>query len=415
MHVWDRWADLWHGLFLGGLGLASLLMLLDGDERMGYRLVTLAIAGGFAAWYWLLVVRRPEQWERRGPMALYAAGALAFFVALLMRADQYGFLIYPLIPQMFVVFGLRDGIVAVAALNVAAVVGLGDAGDMSGTAWASVGVAVAMSVLVGAFIYAIAEQSAERAELLEENRRLLDRARDAGVLEERQRLAREMHDTVAQALTSIVMQLEAAEAALGEGGSSRASERVDRARDTARAALDELRRAVHALRPAPLEGAPLPDALRRVVERWSADAGLPADVLVTGTVVALHPDVDVTLLRAAQEGLANVHRHARASSVTVTLSYMGDVAAVDVHDDGRGFDPGAARGTSIGLDGLRDRAGELGGEVVVESRLGHGTTLTVTVPALALGGAPGRTPALTEDEPGGASAAVVSADHRGAS
>jgi signal transduction histidine kinase len=378
MHAWDRWDHVWHWLFLGVLGLTSLLALVDDGEPAGHRLVTLAIAAAFAAWYWLLVVRR------RGPMLLYAAGALAFFVALLLRADQYGALVYPLIPQMFVILELRGGIVAVVALNVAVIAAAGDLLHRSGPAWASVGMSIGLSVLIGAFIFAIAEQSAERAELLDENRRLLERARDAGVLEERQRLAREMHDTVAQQLASIVMQLEAAESALAEDGRERAGERVDRARETARAALEELRRAVHALRPAALESAALPDALRRIAERWSADTGVPAVVRVTGTADTLHPDVEVTLLRAAQEGLANVRRHAGARSVTVTLSYMGDVAALDVHDDGRGFEPDRVDGSSTGLDGLRGRAGGLGGSVEVESRPGEGTTLTVTVPAPAV-------------------------------
>ncbi len=215
-----------------------------------------------------------------------------------------------------------------------------------------------------------------------ENLRLAEMARAAGVLEERQRLAREIHDTVAQGLTSIVTQLEAAEQALPTDEVALARH-LDLARRTARESLTEVRRSVQDLRPELLEGSSLPHALSRVVDRWAAETGIPARTIATGTPYRLPPDAEVTLLRAAQEALANTRRHARANAVEVTLSYMEDQTTLDVHDDGAGFDmsdTNAARG-GFGLAGMRERVSMLGGKLVVESAPGEGTTVMATLPS----------------------------------
>ncbi len=218
---------------------------------------------------------------------------------------------------------------------------------------------------------------------------LLEQARHVAVLEERQRLAREIHDTLAQGFTSIVMHLEAAEGAL-PGDLATVQRHLNQARDMARTSLEEARRLVWALRPKPLEQAPLPEALARVVERWSRESGIPADVTVTGTPAPLRPEAEVTLLRAAQEALTNVRKHARASRVTVTLSYMDDLVVLDVQDDGVGFDPAAeppasseppgGLGGGFGLRAMRERVTRLGGQLLIESAPGEGTTVVVEVP-----------------------------------
>ena len=192
------------------------------------------------------------------------------------------------------------------------------------------------------------QESQKRQRLIEEleaaRQSLAQAEHQAGVLEERQRLAREIHDTLAQDFTSIVLHLEAADAALPARPSPLRTH-VSRARETARAGLREARRLVLALRPEPLEDASLPEALRRVAARWAEETGVPADVTVTGEPVALHPEAEVTLLRAAQEALTNVRKHARARQVDLTLSYMGDQVTLDVQDDGVGFDPRPRRRT----------------------------------------------------------------------
>jgi signal transduction histidine kinase len=174
------------------------------------------------------------------------------------------------------------------------------------------------------------------------------------------------------------MHLEAAEAAQPVGAEP-VGTHVSRARETARAGLREARRLVLALRPEPLEDASLPEALRRVAAHWAEETGVTAVVTVTGEPAALHPEAEVTLLRAAQEALTNVRKHARAQRVNLTLSYMGDQVTLDVQDDGAGFDP-TAPANGVGLAAMRERAAQLGGTVSVESRPGGGTTVAVSIP-----------------------------------
>ena len=207
------------------------------------------------------------------------------------------------------------------------------------------------------------------------------------MLEERQRLAREIHDTLAQGFTSIVMHLEATDGTL-DSNPMTAKGHVDQAHSTARESLAEARRLVWALRPEALERSSLPEALQRAAEGWSEETGIPASAVITGAPWSLHPEVEVTLLRAGQEALANVRKHAQASQVTVTLSYLEEVIVLDVQDDGIGFDPLHANGASnsdggsgFGLVAMRERAEQLGGTMVIESDQGQSTTLVVEIPA----------------------------------
>ena len=220
-----------------------------------------------------------------------------------------------------------------------------------------------------------------------ENLRLLEEAREAGVLRERQRMAHEIHDTLAQGFTSIVMNLEAAEGDV-PASSSRAQHHLEQARLTARESLTEARRLVWALRPGSLEGASLPEALERLAERWSRESGISATLATTGTSHPLPPRVEATLFRVAQEALNNVRKHARgASRAALTISYMGATVALDARDDGAGFDPAreAERkrdrdSGGFGLKGVRERVEGVGGTLSVESVLGEGSTLVVELP-----------------------------------
>ena len=164
------------------------------------------------------------------------------------------------------------------------------------------------------------------------------------MLDERQRMAREIHDTLAQGLTGIVTQLQAAERATERSPADPAGLRRHLAAATrlARDSLTEARRSVDALRPEPLEGCRLSEALVGVAERWSALNVIPVRVTTTGAARPIDPEAEFALLRAAQEALANVARHAHATRVGLTLSYMENVVALDVRDDGVGFDPAAA-------------------------------------------------------------------------
>jgi signal transduction histidine kinase len=205
--------------------------------------------------------------------------------------------------------------------------------------------------------------------------------RKAGMLEERQRLAREIHDTLAQGFASIIVHLERAEQINGLA-TSPAKAHLDLARSVAREGLEESRRMMAALRPEILERRALPDALGRVCEEWTRHTGIVAKLSVTGTPVPLHPDIELTILRGMQEGLTNVARHAGARTTAVTLSYMEDLIVLDVQDDGRGFVPSAVTRGGYGLTGMRERAESLQGAMLVESVPGEGTTVSLSLPIL---------------------------------
>ena len=213
-----------------------------------------------------------------------------------------------------------------------------------------------------------------------------EQGRTAGMLQERQRLAHEIHDTLAQGFTSIVTQLEAADQAL-EHDPAAAVQHLRRARWTARDSLAEARRTVEALRPEPLERASLAEALRRVAARWAAAHGSTAqvNVVVDGEPSGNADEIDAALVRVAQEALTNVAKHASARTISVTLSHLDNLTLLDIQDDGIGFDAvdGAPRADSTGgygLTSMRERMAAVGGELVVESRPGEGTTIAARVP-----------------------------------
>ena len=246
----------------------------------------------------------------------------------------------------------------------------------------------------------VLEQNAERgrviAELGETNRRLeqamaenaglhaqlLAQAREAGVLDERQRLAGEIHDTLAQGLVGIITQLEAAEQA--RNVPTEWSRHLDQARDLARAGVMAARRSVRAMRPEQLENAGLGMALEELARSWRQTSGIPVRTETTGCAQAAPEEVETALFRVAQEALNNVAKHANASMVGLTLTYLDDVLLLDVRDDGSGFDT-AIRPGGYGLDGMRERLRRVGGRLEVESVPGEGTAVNAAVP---IGAAP---------------------------
>ncbi|MGO4591643.1 sensor histidine kinase [Paenarthrobacter sp. 2TAF44] len=221
---------------------------------------------------------------------------------------------------------------------------------------------------------------------------------DAGVLAERERLAREIHDTLAQGFSSIVLMGRSAGKALDEGDVKAANERLRIVQDTASANLAEARSFVRDLRPPALEESNLVDTLRRLCEKTETEAAARGTALrcrfeLVGTPLDLPNTYQTTLLRAAQASLANVWAHARASAVVVTLSFLGSEVTLDVFDDGVGFEPskaaGNARGdgTGVGLQGLRERLAALEGSLDIESAPGEGTVVALRVPLPAGNGA----------------------------
>jgi len=329
-----------------------------------------------------LARRRPWRWV----VPVWMAVLLAEWLALTLLEPDAAFIVFPLFFLQLHVLPLRAGIplvllsvlLTIWAMSVHAGLSLG------ATLGPLVGAAVAVAVGLG--YRALLREAAERQNLIEDllttRTELAATARDAGTLAERERLAREIHDTVAQGLSSIQMLLHAAE---GRVSDPAALEHLRLARDTAAANLQETRRFIRELTPPALDSQTLPGALTRLAasaERTSP-AGAKVSLHVTGDPVALPMSLETTLLRIAQGSLANVAQHAGANRAEVTLSYMSDEVALDIVDDGRGFtltDTAAQSPDSFGLVAIRQRVEQLGGTFVLESAPGLGTAVAVRFP-----------------------------------
>ncbi len=405
--TYERWSDrLTDWCPYVTLAVASVLALAWSNDSAGERLLTLALAALAALWVFLGYTRAPRpRKDRRARMIVYFIGLLA--IASVLAVREYIFFIF-LITGFFHATVLRPWPVIIAGVFATSVlVNTVIGGFPSNSEWLTIWVAIIViqtlaiggGVLIGE---RLAEQSEERrlavARLetaLEENAglhaQLLTQAREAGVLDERQRMAAEIHDTIAQGLTGIVTQLEAAEQARDrpEAWQRHVRNAIGLARDS----LSEARRSVEGMRPEQLETARLPDALAEVARQWSELNEVPVEVVTTGDVQPLHAEVEVALLRTAQEALANVAKHANATRVGLTLSYMGDVVTLDVRDDGVGFNvPTAteARGAGFGLSAMRQRVARVAGTLAIESEPGGGTAVSARVPAIAAPGVAGR-------------------------
>jgi signal transduction histidine kinase len=246
-------------------------------------------------------------------------------------------------------------------------------------------VSLVVSLLFGIWIEKVITQSQQRADLIEQ----LESARDelaeahhsAGVMAERERMAREIHDTLAQGMTSIVMLAQAAAVELSRGAD--ASARLAAIEDTARENLAEARALVAAFTPVALSEATLTEVLRRQAERFAAETGVDVQVsldLPDDEVAALPQAQQVVLLRSAQEALANVRKHAAATQVRITLGLSDGGVWIEIRDDGTGFTPATVSG-GFGLTAMRGRVEESGGTVSVESAPGRGTRVAVLIPS----------------------------------
>lgn len=203
---------------------------------------------------------------------------------------------------------------------------------------------------------------------------LVDQARTSGVLEERQRLSREIHDTVAQGLVALLRQIEAAADASTLPEARSVLTRADR---TARDSLAEARRAVTALASPWLDAALLPQAVDNLAFEWAQDCGTTINVETVGTPAPTPWDAD--LLRICQEGLANVAKHADADQVDVSLIYAEDALTLVLRDDGVGFAAGRQR-PGHGLRSMQDRLTAAGGHLSLDTAEGAGCTVRATVP-----------------------------------
>lgn len=389
--AWEQWGWIWMVLYYAAILFTVILSFLQ-ISQTAVRLRILGLSGGMALIHGVLLLlwrQKPDLRER--PFLTLPAIALIItcWFFLVRTTPIFYFMLLGIFPSLYSLLALSWAIVMTLILTALMLVTQLEGSDVS-TSWRDPAlwyyVAIIFSgILLGVWINAVIRQSVQRRELIKQlettQAELAAAERRQGVMAERERLAREIHDTLAQGFTSIVMHLEAAEGAL-PGRPDILRHHLDQARRTARSSLDQARQVVHDLRPDLLTRHSLPAALERVAGRWSQETGIDATVTITGAVLDLHPDVDVTLLRATQEALANVRKHAGANQVQVTLSYMGDVVILDVQDDGAGIDEGATSpyAGGFGLQAMGERVTQLGGTVEVESEPGAGTTVAVSIP-----------------------------------
>ncbi|RPK83831.1 Sensor histidine kinase LiaS [Streptomyces sp. ADI97-07] len=321
--------------------------------------------------------------------ALWLAALGAVWLALLALSPDALWVAFPLYFLQLHLLPVRWGLAAVAVTAAGAITGflLHDQEIGPGTFIGPLlGAAVAVATVWG--YDALFRESERRRELIEElvstRAELAEAERDAGTLAERERLAREIHDTLAQGLSSIQLLLRAAERTLPHDAP--ATPHVRRAREAAQDNLAEARRFVRALSPPDLEHGSLAAALSRLSSRTSTPE-LAVQFAVSGTPVVLPTPYEVALLRTAQSALANTVRHSGARRAEITLSFMETSVSLDVVDDGCGFDPGATDGVrrssgsgGFGLPAMRSRARSLRGTLSVESAPDQGTALAVTLP-----------------------------------
>jgi signal transduction histidine kinase len=194
---------------------------------------------------------------------------------------------------------------------------------------------------------------------------------------ERKRLARELHDETGQALTSILLGLKSLEQAIG---SEEARKGVESLRALVVSTLQDVRRLAVELRPSALDDFGLGPALERLVDTHRQDASVEVDLEVRLDGERLPSEVETTLYRIVQEALTNVAKHADATRISILLMRKDEAAVLVVEDDGKGFDPGEIRPESLGIAGMRERVGLLGGQLRLEGAPGKGTTLAVEVP-----------------------------------
>lgn len=200
------------------------------------------------------------------------------------------------------------------------------------------------------------------------------------ILAERERIARELHDTLAQGFNSILLHIETARSLLGESDKA-ALVPLERAQDVARESLAEVRCAIWGMRPRALGESDLPTALAWLLPDMAAGSGVAVEFTTRGTPRALTVEIETHMLRIIQEAVTNALRHARARAIRVKLTFSEDLLKASIEDNGCGFSPRAARtGHGFGLVSMRERAESLGGKLLISSHPARGTRILAKIP-----------------------------------
>ncbi len=369
-----------HVLVAALLGLV-LVRIAMGEASSTALALTLAFlfAAVYVAGAW---VARVAEYRRVLVGGLWLLTLTLLWVGLLAMIPETAYLVFPLFFLYLHVLPSLVGPAAVVAATLVAIlaIGLRSGFTLGGVVGPVVGAGVALLIWLG--YQALAREAAEREALMSElvatRDQLATTEREQGILAERARLAREIHDTVAQSLSSVQMLLHAAERADPD---SRAIEHVDLARRTAADALAEARRFIRELTPPTLDQG-LPSALRRLASAETQSHALVVEVAAPD-VVDLPMEHQTALLRVAQGTLANVVQHAQASTARIALAQTDSSVTLSVSDDGVGFDPATVESQvvsdSFGLRAIGERVAQIGGTLHLDTVPGKGTTITVTL------------------------------------
>ncbi|WP_307865073.1 sensor histidine kinase [Myceligenerans salitolerans] len=387
--AWERMVVWWDVAFVAILLLTAIQIAVGGARGTDLLLSCVAVAAiglAYAGW------GGPAARSRNQKAAVaYLVVVVIGTGAALTRSGDASLLLFAAFAHCWMLLDRRGwSVVASAALALSASLGIlvreGFTPRTMTAVPAQMGVVLVFAVGLGMWVAWTMRRGEEHARLVDELRAAQDAlARShhaAGVEAERARIAREIHDTLAQGFTSVVMQAQAASAVLDvDGGAQAARDRLRLIEETARDNLDEARALVAAFAPAPLKEKSLLEALGRLVTRFGDETGLEAWFVVDG-VLNLPPSAEVVLLRVAQEGLANVRRHAGAGAVEVRLTRVDDTVLLEVSDDGRGLPGGfgLGAGEGFGLSGMRERVAMAGGDLSIGPGRTGGTVLVARLP-----------------------------------
>ncbi|MEV0416093.1 sensor histidine kinase [Streptomyces sp. NPDC050448] len=394
----SRWFGLWDGYFAISY-LVTVILLFTSTESQTHRALSIGALTLIVPWYAGLGRRLMMNGSKGRRSVVFSVGLFVLFAAAGLLDLAASFALFAVVPMLMMSLSTPPAIVLVVLANLWPVTvvwlrgGEFDPHILSVLPISLLG--IALSVLLGLWITRVVRQSADRAELIAELRRSRERearlSHQAGISAERERLAREIHDTLAQSLTSIIGLVQAAESDV-VAHPERARNRLGLAGRVAQDSLAEARGFVSALTPPPLRESSLVQAVHRQADLLREETGLVVRCTARGEEQPLPMAVSVVLLRSAQEAFANVRKHARgARRVEVLVAYAPDAVRLVVRDDGPGFtldtSPDAPRDaeggggqSGFGLRGMRTRVEEIGGMAEVSSCPGTGTVIEVLVP-----------------------------------
>lgn len=379
--VWEQWDWVWH-FSAYGLLILNIIFVYNSDSRIINFSFFLVLSALLGLWYIPFVnISTLRIWENPRRGTLYLVPGWAIWAGLISLTADSLLLMGIFFPLVFSRFPIRwaTGITVFQTLGLYFLYIMVYPTENWFLILVIILSLLIISTIMGAFISAIIKQSIDRLRLIDELTRsranLMRVEREAGRLNERQRLARDIHDTLAQHFTSIIMHLAAAK----HSNFATVQAQVQQAEESARDGLDEIRRIVWDMQPEQIEKAPFIEAVEQLAARWSAENSVQVKMNVTGTPHPLASSAETTLLRILQEAMHNISKHAQAKKVNITFSYMEDLFVMDIADDGLGFEPSKI-GNGFGMKTMRGRAEELSGTLTIESEQGVGTAIAVSIP-----------------------------------